>query len=220
MENNNQENINRKLISRKSLLFAAGIVIFILLGFWLMYEPYEKYRISPEEMLNKAMKFEHVIPPKKLKDIINAEDSQKYRFIDLRSAQEYKEGHLPEAINIPAGKLLYDEYTDILNQDKYINILYHTDQSRAGGPWMILEQIGYSNNTVLQGGYEFAKDYLAGEYSAETASPQDEKPMYDYAQIMQKLSGSDAESETAPSTDNDVQDIIDNSEKTEEVGGC
>ena len=71
--------------------------------------------------------------------------------IDVRSTQEYNEGHLQRSINIP----LYDleKYLDIKIKNKEaIIILYCQSGMRSKQALEILKQKGYKNVYNLEGG--------------------------------------------------------------------
>ncbi len=213
-------NFEHKRISNKLPIISAAVAIILFLGFLLMPEPHVKYHITADEMLKEAMSFEDVMTPDMLMDVIYSDDSTSiYRFIDLRSAHDYVNGHLPGAINIPVSKILSKEYTHIFNQDEHINVLYYTDQCGACGPWMILKQIGYKNNMVLQGGYTFAKAHVIDDFSPMNGEFKDEKAKYDYAKLMKRLSGSGS-AKTEETNANAAPVIINNNSAPEEEGGC
>ncbi|MCK7535180.1 MAG: rhodanese-like domain-containing protein [Marinilabiliales bacterium] len=47
------------------------------------------------------------------------------------------------------------EYSDILNQDAYMNVFYSNGAVYANQAWMITRQLGYENNFVLEGGLNY-----------------------------------------------------------------
>lgn len=216
---NHEHHIDHKSISNKLPIIGVLAVVLVLSGLFFMDQPHAKYRISAEDMHAKAVKFEDVIRPDVLMNILYTQDTVLYRFIDLRSAQDYLNGHLPGAVNIPVNKILDKEYADVFNQDEFINVLYANDQCGACGPWMILEQLGYNNNMVLQGGYKFAKNYVMDKYSPMTGGFRDENAKYDFAEIMQKMSAGSGAAKTEAVEEPPVI-INNNSAPKEEEGGC
>ena len=73
-------------------------------------------------------------------------------WIDVRSAQEFAQGHLENAVNIP-----YDELTDniatlVTDKDHPIH-LYCRSGSRANIALQTLKKLGY-RNVINHGGYE------------------------------------------------------------------
>ncbi len=88
---------------------------------------------------------------------INYETAQKILkkqngiLIDVRSKQEYAEGHLPDAILIP----LYDLEEEIEEKEpnkQRIIVLYCSSGARSKQAKMKLEQMGYSNVFHIKGG--------------------------------------------------------------------
>ena len=73
--------------------------------------------------------------------------------IDVRSSQEFKEGYLQNAINIP----LYDlkkNITQIVKNSNEIIILYCQSDIRSRKAKKILEKMGYNNIFYLRGGID------------------------------------------------------------------
>ncbi|MBO5004534.1 MAG: rhodanese-like domain-containing protein [Clostridia bacterium] len=88
---------------------------------------------------------------KEVLDLISK--SQNVKLIDVRSIQEYDEGHLDGAICIP----LYELQNDIVNKIKDIDtviILYCASGVRSLKGKKILDDLGYKNVYNLEGGIE------------------------------------------------------------------
>ena len=64
--------------------------------------------------------------------------------IDVRSAQEYKEGHVDGAISIPDYQIKKEIEKKITNKDKII-VVYCTTGHRSKKSQKILENLGYTN---------------------------------------------------------------------------
>lgn len=80
-------------------------------------------------------------------------DDENAILLDVRSKQEYKEGHLDYAINIP----LYDLETNIYNKltDKNQTIIvYCQTGNRSKKAFNILSKNGYTNIYNIQGGLD------------------------------------------------------------------
>lgn len=70
--------------------------------------------------------------------------------VDVRTKQEYQEGHVPNAINIPLQKLQADFKPAVLSKDKTL-VLYCRSGYRAGKAAKILQDNGYTNLVHLDG---------------------------------------------------------------------
>lgn len=85
-------------------------------------------------------------------------------WIDVRTAEEYASGHVPQAINIP-----YDEMAGRIGELKLSSdqaiYLYCKSGRRAGWAQETLQELGYSQVTNV-GGYEDAQHYLAARDEA------------------------------------------------------
>lgn len=79
--------------------------------------------------------------------------SQNVKLIDVRSIQEYEEGHLDGAICIPLYEL-QDKITDKVQDKNSIIILYCASGARSLRGKEVLEDLGYNNVYNLKGGIE------------------------------------------------------------------
>ena len=73
--------------------------------------------------------------------------------IDVRSNQEYMEGHLQNAINIPVYNLI-NKIKLIIKDKNTIIVLYCQTEKRSIKAKKILENIGYTNIYILKGGID------------------------------------------------------------------
>lgn len=73
--------------------------------------------------------------------------------LDVRSPQEYNEGHILGAINIPEYELLTKAYNILQNKDMKI-IVYCASGSRSKKAIKILKKIGFLNLYNLENGIE------------------------------------------------------------------
>ncbi|CDA31204.1 rhodanese domain-containing protein [Clostridium sp. CAG:492] len=64
--------------------------------------------------------------------------------VDVRSEQEFKEGHINGAINIPLYKVKSDFQKKVKNKNEYI-VLYCTSGIRSKKAQNILISMGYTN---------------------------------------------------------------------------
>ncbi len=217
MNNQNNSHVEYKNISNKLPVAAIGFVIIIVLGIVFMSEPEKKYVISSEQMLEEALKREDVIRPEKFTDIYYNNDSL-FRFVDLRSPYEFSKGHIRGAINIPLNKILLNEYEPFLNQDKKINILYYSDECGACGPWLIFKQLGFKNNRILQGGYDYVKKHIIDQYAPMTGDYRNEKAKYDFAKVISNTAG--VSSNTSSKSKSPKKITVKKVKVEEEEGGC
>ena len=73
--------------------------------------------------------------------------------IDVRSGQEYEEGHLNGAINIPLFNI-EKEIGNVVRNKNDIIILYCSSGNRSKEAKMILENLGYQEVYNLKGGID------------------------------------------------------------------
>lgn len=90
---------------------------------------------------------------------INAEElkikiSQGAILLDVRSKQEYQEGHLPGAINIPEYEITSRAEREIPKKNQLI-VVYCQYGTRSRNSYMKLRKMGYTNIYNLYGGLEW-----------------------------------------------------------------
>lgn len=79
--------------------------------------------------------------------------SQGAILIDVRSKQEYQEGHLPRAINIPEYEIQRRVQKEIPNKNQLI-VVYCQYGGRSKNTYIKMKKMGYSNIYNLYGGLE------------------------------------------------------------------
>jgi rhodanese-related sulfurtransferase len=90
------------------------------------------------------------------------------QLIDIRTADQFMQGHPDNAINIPVRNLLDKESLEIFDQLKSNGqdaVLYGNNELQATAPWLLLQQLGYRNLKLLKGGLTSKNDF------SETVTP-------------------------------------------------
>jgi rhodanese-related sulfurtransferase len=215
----NNEEKEYTLISNILPIGAVVFAVVIILGVIFIKQPDKEYQISDSEMLKKLLSYEQTIGPDKVVDILFEKDSL-YRFIDLRSTPDFINGHIEGAINIPISHIFDDKYEKILNQDKKINILYYSDHCGACGPWMILSQLGYKNNKILLGGYDYVNEHILKSYAPLSGNYKNEKAHYDYAKVISETAGAGSSVKTSSPTKPTTPPVKKKKKEVAEDGGC
>ncbi|MGJ8681582.1 rhodanese-like domain-containing protein [Paraglaciecola sp.] len=86
-------------------------------------------------------------------------DTKNYLIVDVRTTEEYKNGHVPKAINIPL-QMLQDNFQSVQPDKSKTLVLYCRSGYRAGKAAKALQKSGYTKLLHLQGdmlGWEKAK---------------------------------------------------------------
>jgi rhodanese-related sulfurtransferase len=137
------------------------------------------FRLSADELLQEAGAGVQFVSPDVVADMLVQKDPS-LRLIDVRTPEEFDSWSMPGAINIPLSSLLSDEYTDILNQEAYMNVFYSNGSVYANQAWMITRQLGYANNFVLEGGLNYWFGNILSPEAPSQTSPDEEFAKYDF----------------------------------------
>ncbi len=206
-------------LTKKQLFILFAVALLVIIGLISVKKDPYRYQISIEEMHSELLKSDHMFTPEQFADAYFGNDSS-IRFIDLRSSPEFLEGHIKDAIHIPIHKILDPEYKDIFDQDKKINVIYHYDHCHACAPWMILTQLGYKNNKILMGGYNYIKQNVIDNFTPLSGNYKDEVAKYDYNSIFNQAE-SNTNLNNPNSTENPgVSPVIKKQKKEKPGGGC
>lgn len=79
-------------------------------------------------------------------DLLKLDDS--YKIIDVRTEEEYKNGHIKTAINVPLDKILENDF-DLDKDDKLV--VHCRTNGRSKQALAILNDLGYKNLTLAPG---------------------------------------------------------------------
>lgn len=157
-------------------------IVFLSLGLIIAAIPNNKtldFKMSAEEMIDEFNGRYQFISPDEIADMIISEDPN-LQLIDLRSESEYKEFHLPGAVNIPFTDLLDDEYRYLIDQNLRINVFYSNGSVTSNEAWMVTRQLGYRNNYVLEGGLNYWAETIMNPDRPEQTSPNEEIARYNF----------------------------------------
>ena len=102
-----------------------------------------------KELLKKLYRTKTDIGKEEMREILK--NNNNVIILDVRSPQEYEEGHIDGAINIPNYELYYKTPRVIKNKETII-IAYCTLGLRSKKATKILKKMGYKNIYHLDGG--------------------------------------------------------------------
>ena len=137
------------------------------------------FRLTADELLQEAGAGVQFVSPDVVADMLVQKDPS-LRLIDVRTPEEFDAYHMEGAVNIPLRSLLSDEYTDILNQEAYMNVFYSNGSVYANQAWMLTRQLGYENNFVLEGGLNYWFGNILSPQAPSQTSPNEEFAKYDF----------------------------------------
>lgn len=163
---------NKNLILFIFLLIISAIVFVIPAIF-------KGNQLTPKTQLAAFISSERYISADELADkLVNKDPS--IVLVDLRSDAEFKQYHIPTALNIPFGSLLNEEHKTLLIQDKVSVVLYSNDHLTADQAWFLCHSLGYKNLIVLKNGLNgFYNTILNPPIATEMVS-QEEKELYNF----------------------------------------
>lgn len=143
-------------LKSNTLLWGVGalILIAILIIGIAVNQNNLPYKLTARQTLDEMTNKDNSVDQTSLQQL---KRGKKTVFIDLRNPLDYNFKHYTEAINIPAEKILNEDYVEQLEEMEENGntfILYADIPQRVAGPWMLLKQIGIENVMMYSGTFE------------------------------------------------------------------
>ncbi len=175
-----------ELNPKRTVITMILFVIVIVVGLVTLTNPRLKYEISPGDAILLASSDNQGVDASKIENLLSGSNNPAI-IIDIRNNYDYARGHIASAYNVSAVELLTNDNIDWLDDLKKNDtkvIIYGGTPTQANGPWMVLQQLGYSNITFLKGGYDYYLKYVAANNSNTTLEPYVAgKANYNYAEV-------------------------------------
>jgi rhodanese-related sulfurtransferase len=171
------------MLSKLSFRIVVSALL-ILLGLIIAAVPEnttKPYKLTSSQLLEEIKSGTQLVQPDQVADMLVNKDPY-LQLIDVRSPEEYDKFHLPGALNIPLDDILSDQWAGIIDQDVYMNVLYSNGTTAANQAWMLIRQLGYSNNYVMEGGLNYWVETILNPVAPASTNPNDEFAKYDFRQ--------------------------------------
>jgi len=197
-------------------------IVFLGLGLIIAAVPNSRtlqFKVSADEILEEFQGRAQFISPDEIAGMIISEDPV-LQLIDLRTAEEYQEFHLPGAYNIPFSEILEDENRYIIDQDLKINVFYSNGSVTANEAWMISRQLGYNNNYVMEGGLNYWAETIMNPEKPDATSPNEEIARYNFRMGAGAALGGGVKESENPAPDIELPAITKRPQKKRAQGGC
>ncbi|MBC8186081.1 rhodanese-like domain-containing protein [candidate division KSB1 bacterium] len=199
-----------------------GIVISLVLGLILAFLPVQSRQITinPDELAQSILNTEDRIDPQTVSQWL-VEGNGDFSLIDVRSAEEFQQGHIKGAVNIPLIDLVKLATIEELDTDKTI-ILYSNGISHASQAWVVLHSAGVQDIVVLGGGLNYWNKVVLNPQEPNPYASNDEILVYKAkAAIASALGGGGFEMQENHSASVKLKPVIrKNRKKKKADGGC
>ena len=200
----------------------VGIVIALVLGLILAFLPIQSRQITvnPDELAQAILDSEDRIDPQIVSQWL-VEGNGDFILIDVRSAEEFQQGHIKGAVNIPLTDLVKLATIEELDTDKNL-ILYSNGISHASQAWVVLHSAGVVDAAVLEGGLNYWNKVILNPQTPSPFASNDEILVYkSKAAIATALGGGGLEMQENQSSSVKLKPIIKKKRKKKKAdGGC
>jgi rhodanese-related sulfurtransferase len=179
------------------------------------------YKLTATQMLVEVQGAAEMVTADEVAHWLISKDPS-LQLIDVRTPDEFQKYHLEGAINIPISVILKDEYRDYVDQGIKMNVLYSNGTLASHQAWMILRQLGFVNNYVMQGGLNYWFDTIMNPQEPSSTSPNEEFAKYDFRKAASGVFGGGGNATlTAPAqTPAEKPKVMRREKKKAPAGGC
>jgi hypothetical protein len=159
---NHVNGVKSSVSKKKAVLYSSAIGFAFLTLLFILIIPDRQNTIEARisrELTNMDFSGANVPADKLANEIIT--NYYKINIIDVRTPEEFKNYHLPFAINIPIDKMNESEWKKILNQTHKTNYFYSDDAELTNKAYLKAEIIGKADNFILtESSSEFRKMFF------------------------------------------------------------
>ena len=135
----------------KKVIYIIVLIIIIVGGFALVIENKENRIDNKEESVIKYVSMDEIVQIMK--------ENSNYVILDVRTMQEYNEGHIPNAICIPNETIGEDIINKLPNKEQLI-LIYCRSGNRSKQAAQKLKNLGYTNLIEFGGIIDWAGDIV------------------------------------------------------------
>ena len=136
------------------------------------------FRLSGEMILDQIGQNTHIISVQKFKELKTG--GQDVQLVDLRSANEFDNGHLPEAINMPVESLNTGDIHRFFEGIDSDCVLYSGETYQAEKYWILFRQMGIENLYVLETGHALESLIMNWDSESSRRILVDEDPSFTF----------------------------------------
>ena len=199
-----------------------GALIAVVLGLILAFLPVQNRQIviDPKKLAMAILNSGDRIDPQTVSQWI-VEGNDEYMLIDVRPAEDYQQGSIKTALNIPLAELINFDTIENLDTDKMI-ILYSNGVTHSSQAWVVLHSAGISDVVILEGGLNYWNKVILNPQAPGSYASNDEVLIYKAkAAVASVLGGGGLEIQTEETQTMKPKSIIKKKRKKKKVdGGC
>ena len=163
----------KELHNTQKLSIGYPLLFLLILAFVALWLPQQRMSYANEKpkkvMMDEILSNKRYINTEKVANSIINEQKDLY-LVDVRSAQEYNDFHLPEANNIPLNDILNTSSLKNIVQKNKTTVLYSNGSVNADMAWFFITRYGIDNIYVLNGGLNKFYDDIFSEKKAVKGS--------------------------------------------------
>ncbi|HHE47117.1 MAG TPA: sulfurtransferase [Bacteroidetes bacterium] len=162
---NGEERTESPLLRRR---YSAAVGVAVVIGFVLIFMPDKTSRALntvENHWQDAGQKIKKMDKDELAMMLIN--DENRLLLVDVRSAGEFEQSHIPLAVNIPFGKLTDVQWRNLLKDRRKTNIFYATDTETALKAALLSVELGDNGDVrILDEGFDvFNREILTFDVS-------------------------------------------------------
>lgn len=202
----------------RNYIFLTLLMLVLAAGTWLLKKPSEFKQIKPNDLLWEMIQPTRYVTTDQIAKMIIQKDPS-LELIDVRSANEYNEFTLPNAIHIPLDSIL-NSANKIYFGIRGMNVVFiSNDDIKADQAWVISKRLGYQSMYVMKGGLNRWYETILDPQQPPETAPKTDFEMYAFRKGAQ-LYFTGAQVETTSTEKKDKLTIQRKRKASVASGGC
>ncbi len=170
--------MNNQQLNTAAILFFALIMAAVAFCV-ITCSGYEVSNVSTAQSIANSEQFDYA----ELNTLLTSGEARDYLLVDLRGAEDYLQGHIPGAINIPYSELLDRRHQKNLSNRSQV-LLYSDTESATAAAQVILVGQGIENVRMIPGGFNSISKYVLDGFNPTQAFYSEDKARFDYRRFM------------------------------------
>ena len=195
------------------------LVFMALLMAFIPTDTILRFKLDPAEMLTEIQEDMYMIHPDQIAEMLIQKDPY-LQLIALRTPEEFENFHLAGAYNIPLSRILDEENLAVFDQDIKMNVFYSNGSTNAQAAWILLRQLRFNNNYVLQGGLNYWTETILNPSKPTNMQADDEIAKYNFRKGASQFFGGAPAVSAGKKKSTKKRPIIKRKKKKAPQGGC
>lgn len=163
----------------KNYIFLTILMVLLAVGTLFLKNDNQQEQIPPHELLMELIQPTRYVTTDQVARLIIQKDPS-LELVDVRSAEEFNQFSLPNAVNVPLDSLLNPDSQDNFGIPGMNVVFISNDDIKADEAWVLTRRLGYQATYVMKGGLNRWIETIIQPKPPKDEAPHTEFETYDF----------------------------------------